>query len=91
MNTLYNKNFMFLSRTVLEKNAMLICNFSKLFFRTIVQFLIFARYHRIFLKNCATEEDFFVYKESILVNIQKNLMFFSRTVLQKNAMISCKF
>ena len=31
------KNFKFLGRTVLEKNAMLTCKISKLFIRTIVQ------------------------------------------------------
>ena len=35
---------------------MLICKISKLFIRTIVQLLIVASYHRIFLKKCATEE-----------------------------------
>ena len=66
-NTLCKKNFMFLGRTVFEKNvmitcknsrknAMLTCKISKLFIRTIVQLLIVVRYHRIFLENCATEE-----------------------------------
>ena len=46
---------MFLCRTVLEKNAMLT-----------------PSYHRIFLKNCATDEhEFFLYKVSIKVNIEK--------------------
>ena len=53
---IYKKNFKFLGRTVSEKNAMLICKISKLFIRTIVQFWIFASYHRIFLEKCATEE-----------------------------------
>ena len=35
---------------------MLICKISKLFIRTIVQLLILASYHRIFLEKCATEE-----------------------------------
>ena len=54
---IYKKNFKFLVRTVSEKNAMLLCKISKLFIRTIVQLRILARYHRIFLQNCATEED----------------------------------
>ena len=37
IKTFYKKNFMFLSRTVLEKNEMIICKISKLFIRTIVQ------------------------------------------------------
>ena len=53
---IYKKNFKFLGRTVSEKNAMLICKISKLFIRTIVQLLILASYHRIFLEKCATEE-----------------------------------
>ena len=53
---IYKKNFKFLGRTVSEKNAMLSCKISKLFIRTIVQLWIFASYHRIFLKKCATEE-----------------------------------
>ena len=47
---------MFLGRTVFKKNAML-TKISKLFIRTIVQLLTVVRYHRIFLENCATEED----------------------------------
>ena len=53
---IYKKNFKFLGRTVLEKNAMLTFKISKLFIRTIVQLWIFASYHRIFLQNCATRE-----------------------------------
>ena len=52
-------------RTVLEKNAMLICKISKLFIRTIVQLLIFASYHRIFLEKCATEEHEIWFAKSI--------------------------
>ena len=53
---IYKKNFKFLGRTVLEKNAMLTCKISKLFIRANVQLWIFASYHRIFLENCVTEE-----------------------------------
>ena len=52
---IYKKNFKFLGRTVSEKK-MLTCNISKLFIRANVQLWIFANYHRIFLKNCVTEE-----------------------------------
>ena len=54
---IYKKKFNFLGRTVSENNAMLTCKISKLFIRTIVQLWIFTRYHRIFLKNCAIEEN----------------------------------
>ena len=66
---------MFLGRTVLEKNVMLT-----------------SSYHGIFFKNCATKEyeNFFLYKVSIWVNIQKNVMFLGGTVLEKNAMLTCK-
>ena len=57
--------FKFLGRTVSEKNAMLICKISKLFIRTIVQLLIFASYHRIFLEKCVTEEHEIWFTESI--------------------------
>ena len=50
---------------------MLTCKISKLFIRTIEQLCIFAKYHRIFLKNCATEEqEFFLQRVSIWVSIQ---------------------
>ena len=62
---LYRKNFKFLGRTVLEKNAMLTCKISKLFIRTIVQLWIFASYYRIFLRNCATEEHEIWFAKSI--------------------------
>ena len=62
---IYKKNFKFLDRTVLEKNAMLICKISKLFVRTIVQLWIFASYHRIFLEKCATEEHEIWFAKSI--------------------------
>ena len=35
---------------------MLTCKISNLFIRSIVQLRIFASYHRIFLRNYATEE-----------------------------------
>ena len=62
---IYKKNFKFLGRTVSEKNAMLICKISKLFIRTIVQLWFFARYHRIFLEKCATEEHEIWFAKSI--------------------------
>ena len=62
---IYKKNFKFLGRTVSEKNAMLTCKISKLFIRTIVQLWIFARYHRIFLEKCATEEHEIWFAKSI--------------------------
>ena len=62
---MYKKNFKFLGRTVLEKNAMLTCKISKLFIRTIVQLWIFASYYRIFLENCATEEHEIWFAKSI--------------------------
>ena len=62
---IYKKNFKFLGRTVSEKNAMLTCKISKLFIRTIVQHWIFASYHRIFLKKCATEQHEIWFAKSI--------------------------
>ena len=62
---IYKKNFKFLGRTVSEKNAMLTCKISKLFNRTIVQLWIFASYHRIFLKNYATESQEIWFAKSI--------------------------
>ena len=63
---IFKINFMFLGRTVLEKNATLTCKISKLFIRTIVQFWIFQyNYHRIFLKNCATKEHEIFFLKSI--------------------------
>ena len=59
------KNFKFLGRTVSEKTAMLTYKISKLFISTIVQFWIFARYHRIFLEKCATEEHEIWFAKSI--------------------------
>ena len=53
---IYKKNFKFLGRTVSEKTAMLTCKISKLFIRANEQLWIFASYHRIFLKNCVSEE-----------------------------------
>ena len=53
---IYKKNFKFLGCTVSDKNAMLTCKISKLFIRANVQLWIFASYHRIFIKNCVTEE-----------------------------------
>ena len=62
---IYKKNFKFLDRTVSEKSAMLTCKISKLFIRTIVQLWIFARYHRIFLEKCGTEEHVIWFTKSI--------------------------
>ena len=62
---IYKKNFKFLGRTVSEKNAMLTCKSSKLLIRTIVQLWIFASYHRIFLKKCATVEHEICFAKSI--------------------------
>ena len=56
MDTLCKPNFMFLGHTVFEKNAMINCKISKLFIKANVQLWIFARYHRILLENCVTEE-----------------------------------
>ena len=53
---IYKKNFKFLCCTVSEKNAMLTCKISKLFINTLVQLLIFASYHRIFLEKYVTED-----------------------------------
>ena len=51
--------------------------------------LNFASYHRIFLKNCTTEEhEIFLHKVSIWVNIQKKFIFLGGTVLEKNAMLT---
>ena len=50
------KNFKFFGRTVSKKNAMLTFKISELFIRASVQLWISASYHRIFLKNCVTEE-----------------------------------
>ena len=86
---IYKKNFKFLGRTVSEKNAMLICKISKLFIRTIVQLWIFARYHRIFLEKCATEEHEIWFAKSIHTGLiyKKNFKFLGRTVSEKNAML----
>ena len=62
---IYKKNLNLLGRTVSEKNAMLTCKISKLFIRTIVQLRNFARYHRIFLEKCATEEHEIWFAKSI--------------------------
>ena len=62
---IYKIIFKFLGRTVSEKNAMLTCKISKLFIRTIMQLWIFARYYRIFLQNCATEEHEIWFAKSI--------------------------
>ena len=59
------KNFKFLGRTVLKKNAMLSGKILKLFIRTIVQLWIFASYQRIFLERCATEEQEILFAKSI--------------------------
>ena len=81
------KNFKFLGRTVLEKNAMLICKISKLFIRTIVQLWNFASYHRIFLeKVCDWGIWNLVCKEYPYGLIyKKNFKFLDRTVSEKNA------
>ena len=62
---IYKINFKFLGCTVSEKNVILTCKISKLFIRTIVQHGIFARYQRIFLENCATEEHEIHFAKSI--------------------------
>ena len=62
---IYKKNFKFLGRIESEKDAMLTCEISKLFIRTIVQLIIFASYHRIFLVNFATEEHEIWFAKSI--------------------------
>ena len=41
------------------------CKISKLFIRTIVQLLIFASYHHIFLENWATEKHEIWFEKSI--------------------------
>ena len=68
MDTLCKPNFMFLGRTVLEKNAMITCKNSKLhncffYINLINNFEILQVIDRIFLRYCATEEleIFFVY------------------------------
>ena len=86
------KNFMFLSRTVLKKNAIISCKISKLFIRKIVHLWIFASYHRIFLKKLCDRWtwNFFCIKYPYELIYKKNFMFLGRTVSEKNAMLTCK-
>ena len=56
MDTLCKSNFMFLGRTVFEKNAIISCKNSKLHNCPNKQLWNFTRLHRIFLRYCATEE-----------------------------------
>ena len=66
---IYKKNFKFLGRKVLEKNAMLTCKISKLFIRTIVQLWIIIA----FLSKSVRPRNmkFGLQRVSIWVNIQK--------------------
>ena len=90
---IYKINFKFLGRTVSEKNGMLTCKISMLFIRTIVQLGIFARYDRIFLKSCATEENeyFFCKKYPYGLIYKINFRFLCRTISEKNAMLIASY
>ena len=69
---IYKKNFKFLGRTVLEKNAMLTCKISKLFIRTIVQLWILQVIIAFFSKTVRPRNmKFDLQRVSIWVNIQK--------------------
>ena len=89
---IYKKNFKFLGRTVLEKNAMLICKISKLFIRTIVQLWNFCKISSHFTQKVCNRGTWnLVCKEYPYGLIyKKNFKFLGRTVSEKNAMLICK-
>ena len=89
---IYKKNFKFLGRTVLERNAMLTCKISKLFIRTIVQLWILQVIIAFFSKTVRPRNmKFDLQRVSIWVNIQKNFKFFGRTVSEKSAMLISRY
>ena len=78
---IYKKNFKFLGRTVSEKNAMLSCKISKLF-KLASHFspILFDRW----------TWNFFCILTHMYTLCKPNFMYLSRTLFEKNAMITCK-
>ena len=105
MDTLCKPNFMFLGRTVYEKNVMITCKISKLFIRTIVQLWILQVIHS-FREKCDDNLklashfspilcdrgtwNFFYILTHMDTSCKPNFMFLGRTVYEKNVMITCK-
>ena len=55
--------------------------------------MLFSSYHRIFLENCATDEDelFFCIEYPYSLIFKKNFKFLGHTVSEKNAMIISRY
>ena len=90
MDTLCKPNFMFLGRTLFEKNAMITCKNSKLHnCPTTLKFYKLASHFSPMLCDRGTW-NFFCILTHMDTLCKPNFMFLGRTIFEKNAMITCK-
>ena len=89
MDTLCKPNFMFLGCTVLEKNAMITCKIQSCTIVLINNFEILQVSIAFFSDTVQPRNlNFFCILTHMDTPCKQNFMFFGRTVLEKNAMIS---
>ena len=91
MDTLCERNFMFFCRTVFEKNAMITCKIQRCTIVLINNFEILQVSIPFFSNTVRLRNLKFILRIDLYgYSLQKNFMFLGCTVIEKNAMMTCK-
>ena len=91
MDTLCKPNFMFLGRTLFEKNAMITCKIQSCTI-VLINNLEILQVSIAFFSDTVRPRNlkFFLYIIHMDTLCKPNFIFLGRTLFEKNAMISCK-